>query len=485
MARQNDSHPQAQAVSTPKTVFEKLSQRAFAPLDIASLVVFRIAFGLLMAWNGYRFLALNRILHNWIEPKFLFKYYGFSWVQPWPDRWLYLHWEVMLVLAFFIAAGFLYRVSIALFFLSYTYFFLLDASIYVNHNYLVCLVSFLLIFIPANRAFSIDALLWPKMRADTVPAWTLWILRFQMGAVYFFAGIAKMTPDWFHAEPIRTWLHQRPDFLIFGKFSKEEWFAYAMSYGALCFDTSIAFFLLWRRTRLLAFCVATAFHLLNTRLFNIGFFPWLAITATTLFLSPNWPRRVASLFRIRTAAPSLSNPGLPPKATRVAMLTFLACYAFIQIVLPLRRFMYSGGIEWTYVALPFGWEMMACHKEVNANFYVTDPNTGETRTVRQRQYLRKGQERRVGWRPALVVQFAHFLAANTLHTGPKPPVVETRMFVSVNGRKPRMFLDQNVNLAVQSIPLGRPPWLLRVDEPLPPPGQRFSANPYAVSFEMD
>ena len=472
-------------ISSPKTVFEKLSQRAFAPLDIAGLVIFRIAFGLVMAWNGYRMIAEDKIASNWIAPRFLFKFYGFSWIEPWPDKWLYVHWVVIIVLSLFVAAGFLYRLSIALFFLSYTYFFLLDASLYVNHTYLVCLFSFLLIFVPANRAFSIDSWLWPGIRADNVPAWTIWILRFQMGAVYFFAGIAKMTPDWISAEPMRSWLQLRSDFSIFGKLTREEWFAYAMSYGGLFFDSFIAFFLLWRRTRLAAFCVATAFHLLNARLFNIGFFPWLAIAATTLFLSPSWPRRFAALFRIRTALPSMSKPELPQKTTRIAIFTFIGFYALIQILLPLQRFFYSGGIEWTYLAPPFSWQMMVCRKEVNARFYVTDPNNNETRMVRESQYLRKNQERRLGWHPFLLVQFARHVAANTLQTGSKPLIVEARMFVSVNGRKPRMFIDQNVNLAAEPLPLARPRWLLRVDEPLPPVGKRFSADPFAVSFETD
>src|SRR2546423_535222 len=172
------------------TVPAKLQNRAFAAVDIASLVFFRIAFGLLMVCEVW--ILRHQIAGSWIYPRFLFKYYGFSWVHPWPGNGLYLHWYAMGVFAFLIAIGFLYRLNAALFCLSYTYFFLLDEGRYVNHAYLICLISFLLIFVPAHRSFSMDSWLRPEIRSQTTPAWTLWVFRMRMAAVYFFAGIAKI-----------------------------------------------------------------------------------------------------------------------------------------------------------------------------------------------------------------------------------------------------------------------------------------------------
>src|ERR1700736_4041134 len=128
-----------------RTLLKELQNRAFAPVDIASLVFFRIAFGLLMVWEVWRYFRYGWIATYWIEPRFLFKYYGFSWVEPWPGNGLYIHWAILGVLGLFIAAGFLYRLSAALFFAGYTYTFLLDQSRWLNHTYLICLFSFLLI----------------------------------------------------------------------------------------------------------------------------------------------------------------------------------------------------------------------------------------------------------------------------------------------------------------------------------------------------
>src|SRR4030095_6617651 len=142
----------------------------------------------------------------YIEPIFYFKYYGFSWVKSWPGHGMYVHFVALGLFALCIFAGFLYRISATLFFLAFTYVFLLDQTRYLNHFYLVSLISFLLIFLPAHRALSIDSLLRPQIRSNTTPAWTLWLLRAQVGIAYFFGGIAKLNSDWFHGEPMRTWL---------------------------------------------------------------------------------------------------------------------------------------------------------------------------------------------------------------------------------------------------------------------------------------
>src|SRR5438874_5882792 len=119
-----------------KSLIGRIRERVFAPVDVASLVFFRSACGLLFAWDAWMYFADQRIALYWIEPRFLFKYYGFSWVQPWPGNGLYIHWIVLGVLAVFIAVGFLYRLSTVLFFLGSSYAFLLDQSRWLNHSFL-------------------------------------------------------------------------------------------------------------------------------------------------------------------------------------------------------------------------------------------------------------------------------------------------------------------------------------------------------------
>jgi hypothetical protein len=466
----------------PESRLSKLERKLFAPVDIASLVFLRIAFGLLMLRMVKLAWSLDRISQWWIEPSFLFKYPGFSWVHPWPGNGLYVHWILLGVFALFLAVGFLYRISATLFFLSHTYFFLLDQGRYVNHTYLICLFSFLLIFAPAHRAFSVDAWLWPKLRSSTAPTWSLWLLRGQMGVVYFFAGVAKIAPDWLHGEPIRTWFKEQIRFSVLAPVFHQEWVAYGASYASLLIDLLIVPFLLWRHTRLMAFSVAVIFHLLNAQIFPLDIFPWFAIVATTLFLSPSWPRRIISHFQ-RKVAPLLTEAvTLPPRRKRILILSFVTLYIAIQILVPLRHFLYSGGIEWTYMEHRFSWQMMLERHLTRTLFYVTDPNTRREIRVQPGKYLDLQQIIHMGWRPDMVWQFARFLATKVPGSGPEPLRVQARMYVSVNKRRPQLFLDPNVDLAAAPRSWGRPPWLLEVHDPLPPPGQDLSGDTFGVTF---
>ncbi len=241
-----------------------LRSRLFAPVDIAFLVLFRIAFGGIMLWQVWRYFDYGWIQRYYIDPLFHFSYFGFGWVQPWAGDGMYFHFYALGVLAAFIMVGLWYRVSAALFFLGFTYVFLLDQAHYLNHFYLISLISLLMIFLPAHRALSLDALLRPSLRSKTVPAWPLWLLRAQIGIALFYGGLAKLNVDWLRGEPMRMWLADRTAFPLVGHLFTEEWMVYFISYGGLLYDLLAVPFLLWRRTRLAAFAVTVFFHVSNS-----------------------------------------------------------------------------------------------------------------------------------------------------------------------------------------------------------------------------
>ena len=99
----------------------------------------------------------------WSHNSFL-SFYGFEWIQPFGKWGMYLLFSLIALSAMCIMLGFLYRLATILFFLSFSYSELIDATNYLNHYYLVCLLAFLLIFLPANRAYSIDVWRKPKIK---------------------------------------------------------------------------------------------------------------------------------------------------------------------------------------------------------------------------------------------------------------------------------------------------------------------------------
>ncbi|PYL03204.1 MAG: vitamin K-dependent gamma-carboxylase, partial [Verrucomicrobia bacterium] len=184
---------------------------------------------------------------------------------------------------------------------------------------------------------------------------------------------------------MRVWLVQRGDFGILGRFFHTPLAAYAGSYGSLLLDLFLAPFLLWRRTRLPAFCAAVIFHLLNAWTFELDIFPWLAIAAT-LFLSPSWPRRI---LRLQLPLVERNEPVSQPKQTLV--LSLAAIYVAIQVLVPLRNFIHRGGIEWSCMEHRFSWQMMLHRHIITTYFYVTDPNTGQDVQIQPQMYLSRKQ----------------------------------------------------------------------------------------------
>jgi vitamin K-dependent gamma-carboxylase len=415
-----------------------------------------------------RYFAYGWIAEYWIEPRFLFSYYSFSWVHPWPGVGMYVHLALLGVLAAFIALGFFYRLSTILFFLGITFCFLLEQAIYLNHFYLVCLLSFLLIFVPANRAFAIDAWWHPQLRTDRIPAWTLWLFRGQMGIVYFYSGVAKISPDWLRGEPMRMWLARRTDLPIAGRFLQEEWAVYLVSYGGLLLDLLIVPLLLWRRTRAVAFCLALGFHLTNAWLFSIGIFPWVAIAATALFLSPDWPRRMLAVLTRNPILRESSKTAADAHQNRSLVLILIATYFTIQLLIPLRHLLYPGSVDWTYEGHLFSWRMKLLNRDARARFFVTDPNTKVTHEVDPLEHLRPAQARKMAARPDMILQFAHYLARNEPRSGPQPLQVRAEVLFALNGREPALLVDPKVDLAAERPTLGHARWLLPMPELTPP-----------------
>lgn len=355
-------------------VIRRAAARLFEPVDIASIVVFRIMFGSMMLGEVWRYFDKVWITGYYVQTRFRFKYFGFAWVEPWPGAGMYVHYAALAVLSAFVIVGFLYRASCALLFAGLAYVFLLDEALYLNHAYLACLFCLLLAVVPAHRARSIDALLRPGIASETAPAWSLWLLRAQMAIVYVYGGLSKLNADWLQGQPMKTWLERRADEPVMGPLFGSGWAPWVFSYGGALFDLIIVPLLLWRRTRVWAFVAAVCFHVLNAHIFSIGIFPWLPLTATLLFLSPSWPRRIHFFFgpgEIPAAPPV--RPGRREHAT----LALVGAYLLVQLVVPLRHYLYPGRVQWTDEGHRFAWHMMLRDKSAVTKFHAR-PATRKT-----------------------------------------------------------------------------------------------------------
>ena len=462
-------------MSAQENFVQRVCAALFKPVDISFLVFFRVLFGGIMLWETYRYFTHGWIGRYFVDPVVNFTYYGFSWVKPWPGRGMYIHFVVLGLAAACVMVGFFYRIAAPLFFLAFTYFFLLDQTRYMNHFYLVCLISFLMCFLPAERAFSIDALLRKKIRSDVVPAWTLWLLRAQIGIPFFYGGIAKLNSDWIRGgEPMRSWL--RPLTRVAGgsPIFTSDWIVYGFVYGGLLLDLLVVPLLLWRRTRIFAFIAAVLFNLINATIFDIGIFPWLMLGALFIFFPPDLLRRFARWFmspgeefldeKPKTVSEQSSCPSLTAYQKLIGGL--LATYLVVQIVFPLRHYFYPGDVSWTEEGHNFSWHMKLRTKSGEAVFTVTHPQSGQTWTIKPEDYLESHQLMKVITKPDLLLLLAHHLAEEKRREGYENVEVRARVVASLNGREPQLLIDPNVDLAKEEVSLLPKRWIVPLTTPL-------------------
>ena len=446
------------------------------PVDGAAAAAFRIAFGLLGLAGVIRFFAYGWIGDVYIEPAYHFSYFGFGWVQPWPGWGMYLHFALMGLFSLGIALGCQYRRCASLFFLTFTYVELIDQTTYLNHYYLVSLVSFLIIFMPLHRTASVDAWRRRGLADGAVPVWVIWTLRAQFAAVYLFAAIAKLNPDWlWEARPLRVWLHQNPDLPFLSAWAGELWLAGLVSWGALLFDLTIVGWLLWRRSRPIAYLVVVVFHVLTWLLFPIGIFPWVMLAGTLLFFAPDWPRsagrRIAAWrSRPRVASVAVAAPPEPkePAASSAPVrlrwaAAALLLFALMQVAIPLRHYAYPGNVRWNEEGYRFSWRVLLSEKTGFARFRVEDPATGRAWLVGAGQYLTPWQWERVAIQPDLALATAHIIAEDFARRGWGEVQVYADVFVAFNGYPSRRLIDPAVDLAREPAGLGPKPWLLPRD----------------------
>jgi vitamin K-dependent gamma-carboxylase len=322
-----------------------------------------------------------------------------------------------------------------------------------------------MIFVPAHRTWSLDAVLRRPGLPSAVPTWALWLVRAQIAVVYFGGGIAKLNGDWLRGEPLRQWLAERDDFFVLGRFFHEEWFVYLFSYGGLLLDLFIVPFLLWRRTRALAFVAVIFFHVTNSELFNIGIFPWLALGASTIFFAPDWPRRA-----LRWLVPSrrLSEPARLPAASapvgwrRGLVLGFVGVYLLVQVLMPLRHWLYPGKVHWTEEGHRFAWHMKLRDKEaVDFRVFAVDPATRRRDDVIPEDYLTPDQVGEMSTRPDMIRQFADHVADEYEEGGRPRPEIYVLALIQLNDHEPQLMIDPSRNLAeIPDRPFTHANWIL-------------------------
>jgi len=366
--------------------------------------------------------------------------------------------------------GLLTRVVAPLSALLTWYFFLLEKGNYNNHYYLHCLLATLFMFVDA-RNFGLDKLIFRNVPIR-LPRWQLLIFQLQIAVVYFFGGIAKMDVDWLQGYPIRYWLHDYAvDELANGsllqQFFTSSYVGVTYAVLGLLFDLLVPIALLTKRFRLLALPFILAFHLSNHFVFNIGSFPWMMLAATFIYfdsevssLKNSIGQRLKGKRRLVQTAVLSESPKLAPRS--IPIIIFVLLWMSIQVLVPLRHFLYKGDVAWNGQGNWFAWRMMLTDMVDGVSIKVIVPKDNQSFYVKLDDYINYYQFNKAVRCPMIILKLIdHLQEQLDQHGVLDDAIIKLEMYKGVNFRPPQLFNDTTLNYAhVKYDPLSSQDWIL-------------------------
>ena len=403
------------------------------------LEIFRIILGISLLAETVR--LFRELSDHFILPDFFFKFNYLAFVQPLSKTAM----QGILVIMFFAAAGIilkkLYKPSLLIYLIGYTYFFLLDVSLYNNHYYLFILILLLMLIIPQEGSIK-------EMRKGILPQtvqWGIWILRFQLFVVYFYGGIAKLSKGWLNGSIMRATFQDRPEHIPSFLPLEIEQAVSLYTYGGLFFDLLIIPFLLIKKTRLPAFVALLFFHISNAISLDIGVFPYFMIGASILF----WDGKELTPFLQKLKIISQKLFVKKDTSTHFKMPTFLKiiipAYILVQLLLPFRHHFIPNDVNWTGQGKKFSWRMKMPHKKPGQIQILTfDKTSGEQ--LFPKVNIAPHQLNALIYHPTLLPQFLDALASNLNNKNNKDLNFKVNINVSMNGRVMQQVYTSNLSI---------------------------------------
>ncbi len=431
----------------PENMWAKAEKLLYTQIDNTGLVLFRIAFGLLISIEAFGAIGTGWVRRTLVEPEFTFSFIGFEWLQPLPGDGMYIYFAVMGVFGLMVMLGLKYRWSMLGYALMWTGVYLMQKSSYNNHYYLMMLLCYMMVLLPASRALSLDAKFNPKLRTNAMPRWCKLIVILQILIVFTFAAVAKIYPDWLNATVARIFMKGKADYWLIGDLLQQPWVHQGMAYFGILFDLLIIPLFLNKKTRVLALGLSLFFHLFNSVVFQIGIFPYMSIAfALFFFSSPTLIKR----FKLKRELYQGTAIKVPKMAT--LFVAFGIIYFLIQVALPLRHWAIQDNVLWTEEGHRLSWRMMLRSKSGRVIYYVKDKTdtTATKKNYGYRNMLTKKQYRAFRSKPDMIWQLAQRIKAKEAGAG-RDVAVFVSAQLKVNAGTYHPFIEPNTDL-------GATPW---------------------------
>ncbi|ARN70177.1 hypothetical protein BST91_00125 [Nonlabens tegetincola] len=419
---------------------ETINKWFFTQVDNSALVVFRMVYGLILTCEAFGSIALGAVKRLFIDTEFTFTFIGFEFLEPLPGYGMYVLYSAMGIAGIFIMLGYKYRMAMLFYAITWTYAYLLQKSSYNNHCYLIMLLNWLLVFLPAHKAGSIDAKKNKELLKIHMSRWIYILIIGFVWIVYSYASIAKFYPDWLDGSFEKFLMSTRGrDYEIL----QQDWAHVAILYYGLLFDLIIVPLLLWKRTRWIAIIASVFFHLFNSIVFKIGVFPYLALSFLLFFLTTE---TVHKRFLSKKTFYAAREVIVPKHAGIIKVFTI--SFLLIMLVLPLRHWVIEDDVLWTEEGHRLSWRMMLRSRSGRAVYYVENKETGKRERVNIKERLSRKQFNSANTKPDFMWQLAQRLKKEYADKG-EDVAVYISSSVSINGRPRSKFTNDTIDIASQ------------------------------------
>lgn len=377
-----------------------MNQLFFKNIDNSPLIVFRIFFGFLIACESFGAIITGWVKRVLIEPEFTFSFIGLEWLQPLPGYGMYFYFISMGLFGIAIMLGYRYRIAIIAYTILWAGVYFMQKTSYNNHYYLLLIISFYMIFLPANQYASLDVKQHRVQKENTMPYWISLLFIIQVTIVYFYAAIAKFYPGWLDGTFTKLLLSGTTSNEFFLQIFLNKYFYLFIAYAGILFDLLIVPLLLFKKTRTIALVASLSFHLFNAIFLQIGIFPFFALTFSLFFYPPEKIRKLFFKNKLSIEEPIVSN-----YFRKRIFLYFLIPFLFIQLLLPLRHHLIDGDVLWTEEGHRLSWRMMLRKRDGFINFKIKNNNTGEMTSYDYHKNLSPKQANTLATKPDFIWQY--------------------------------------------------------------------------------
>lgn len=423
-------------------MFSKQNSWLFDAVDNSGLVLFRALLGFLLFSEALGALVSGWVTRVFVDTKMTIPFLGFEWLAETLHGPIMYGWYAALcIFGLLVMLGYKYKLSITAYGILWWAVYLSQKSHYNNHYYLMVVMCFVMLLLPAHRYFSIDSFKNANFRKISCPRWCYVLLIGLFWIVYTYASINKIYPDWLQAVPLKIWFKQKSDFWLVGPLLSQEWMPWLIAYGGIVFDGLIIPALLWKKTRWWAFGFNLFFHLFNSAVFHIGVFPYMMIAITVLFFPPT----ELSKWFFKTK-PSLNFLSESFKS-KPHIVWALSSFLLLNILFPLRHHLLEGNVLYTEEAHRMSWRMMLRSKGGSISFTVRNQETKEYEIVDLKEYLNRNQISTLATHPDAVYWFIQKLKKEYHNKGWKDLAINVRARVRVNRQDYYYLYETTANLA--------------------------------------